>query len=249
LAATRGYRTLILVGAGAIFSLAALYVLRLFYLQFIVAVSGVAAVACIAAWDRQAGTMDESVGESLDPELARVVGDLERLEERLSETKDGGERRYLRRQRSSLQQELRGLRWVARERQLGEASKMQTGALTPLPGRPGGLEKRAKAKMESRHLREALEEAAQVLLLDPPDSVPARLALIANDVRANYDLLKGSAARKSNLNDYGAAWAVLASLSSGLEPDSDTYGRASSEFKKKLDTLAGLAAARQNGLH
>jgi hypothetical protein len=238
-----GFRTPILAGVGAAISLAALYVAHLFYLQFIVAVSGVAAIACIVALDRPPEPSVESGPGSLAEDWARAKTDLERLDARLSKTDDERETQFLRRQRSSLLHELRRLEWRFRERDMESAGALTTGALAPLAARPGRLKKRARAKEESRHLIEALEEAADVLALDPPTSARVSLALIANDIRANHDLLKRTP-ESASLDDYGAAWAVLTSLTTGIDPGGVAYRHASSKVRRILDMLVGLAGSK-----
>jgi hypothetical protein len=236
---------LALLGLAVLASLVFLYLANLFYIQFLILVLGAAVILGQFIYERKAARQSEPGDGPAGAERATILReDLESVEQRLSGRVDESERRRLRLQEARLEQELRKIRWAAKEQDL-EAVNHAAGAvpLRPLPPRPGFWERRRQDRLELGHLLRTLEEAEGVLAAEPPEAARTRIALVAADLKAHYGVLRDSSRRK-RLGDYGAAWAVLIAISRGETLEAGLFMHATRKAKPRLLALVDLAKSR-----
>lgn len=236
---------LALIGVLVVAALVLLYLANVFYIQSLLVVWGAAIISGSYVYDRRKSKRPSArKGGESQSRIATIEERLASVEERLANGGEDEDRADLRSQSSSMQRELRRLRWEARESDMEAMTvSLERKGLAPLPPAAGFWEKRRQRKEEQAHLVGALDQALGVLVSDPPDAARASMAMIAADLRANYGMMKGSG-RAGSLGDFGAAWGVLHSVSRGEAVDHATFFRASRLTKSRLTSICDLAAAR-----
>jgi hypothetical protein len=240
------YRPYLIVGSAAGGALALLFAVHLFYLQFILVVWGAVVVAGFTIHEKRTGEAPQpflSLGEA--DQLVSLQGKLAAIDRKMTKSDDEDERRYLRRAKEAVEQDIRKLRWARRESELEGLSRASgKEGLRPLRPRIGGEDRRRDEKREERHLIDSLGEAEEVLAVEPPESARARLEMIAADVRAHYNLLRALEHRGKILGDYATAWAALASILKRANLDHELRRHASRKVRGKLDALHDLAVEK-----
>ncbi len=239
-------RPFLLIGGVSAAGLVLLYVAHLFYLQFLLVVWGGAVMAAITVYERRTGDYERSPMSLGDADrLIALQETLAAIDDRLSRPRGPEEEQYLRARKAAVEQDMRKLRWSIRESGL-QSLRRAAGQerLKPLPpGRPT-LQDRKHEKREEGHLLDSLGEAEEVLAAEPGTSARARLELIAADIKAHYNLLKGLGSGSRYLGDYATAWVALASIARGVRLGREVNAHASRKVKARLDGLCDLAIAR-----
>lgn len=224
----------------------ALFFAQLLYLQFMVLIWGAALMAVIVLYERESkGEGSRPIGLGDMEEWPRLTSDLAAVEERLSKAVREDVRQILRRQKAYLEQELRSLSWSIKEVNMERARFASSPqGLKQLPSGTGWWRRAQLGRRERAHLHECLELAAEAMLTDSEEAAKEELKLVANDLRAHYDLLKSLRPQSKTLGDYGTAWAVLTSISKGADSGVDLAKYASKRSRSRLLSLLDMAASR-----
>jgi hypothetical protein len=212
-----------------------------------------------------------SLSFSNDERWSRTKRDLEKIDGRLDKTRDSEKRRTLLYQKHALENELRRIEWSIKESNLNAMFNAGTGNLRKVdsknfpihydsegnPGIPDGVDPLDKytpegALRERKRLEKLAEErknldrivdgAILILKFEPPESVPESLRSLANEFRANYNILKKQN-RNRSLADYWVAWAILSSIINRVKIDTRISKYASDDLRPRLLKLIKLAEA------
>ena len=212
-----------------------------------------------------------AVSFSNDERWSRTKRDLEKIESRLDKTRDGEKRRTLLFQKHALENELRRLEWSIKESNLNAMFNAGAGSLRKVDsknspirydseGNPeipdgvdpldkytpeGALRERKRLEKlaeERKNLERIVDGAISILKSEPPESVPEILRSLANEFRANYNILKKQN-RYRSLADYWVAWAVISSIINRVKIDAGISKYASEDFRPRLLKLIKLAEA------
>ncbi|HKW03849.1 MAG TPA: hypothetical protein VJN71_00995 [Nitrososphaerales archaeon] len=212
-----------------------------------------------------------SLSFSNDERWSRTKRDLEKIEGKLDKTRDSEKRRTLLYQKHALENELRRVEWSVKESNLNAMFNAVTGSLRKVdskkypirydgegnPEIPEGVDPLDKytpegALRERKRLEKLAEErknvdrivdgAILILKSEPPESVPEALRSLANEFRANYNILKKQN-RIRFLADYWVAWAIMSSIINRVKIDSRISKYASEDFRPRLLKLIKLAEA------
>lgn len=208
---------------------------------------------------------------SNDERWSRTKKDLEKIEGRLDKTRDSEKRRTLLYQKHALENELRRVEWSIKESNLNAMFNAGTGSLRKVdsknypirydgegnPETPDGIDpldkytpegalrerkRLEKLAEERKNLERIVDGAILILRSEPAESVPEALRSLANEFRANYNILKKQN-RNRSLTDYWVAWAVISSIMNRVKVDVKISKYASDDFRPRLLRLIKLAEA------
>jgi hypothetical protein len=185
---------------------------------------------------------------SEDERWSKKKVELEKLESRISKSKDSEQRHLLERQRIQIKNELRNIEWHIRESEMTQLYNANKGNLkklteTSMKLSERELERNEEQLLDRKVLFKIVKTAEQVVQNEPETSIKVALMQIERDLKAHYKVLSKlkEASVSGVLSDYWVAWMVVCGILNGVAMDPKVERYASRGFRPKLRTLLDLS--------
>lgn len=243
-----------LIGILAALACLLFYFLGFLFIQTIALVGYASIFPSILMWEKKKreGTIIDPSRLSEDDLWSKEKVKLEKLERQIEKENDPSAKRALVQEKRRLESKLRQLEWKIRElemTQMYNASKGNmrqikppTSVFTTMATLDAGFKRQEARK---NYLLKILKDVEETLKTEVPASREITLTRIANDIRAQHNILKRMIAKRSSpngdsnsssavLSDYWVCWVAINSLAKGVAIEKNLLKYCSPDLQSQI---------------